>query len=185
MPIKGVGGTEVEVADSAFAFVRTRREHRVARVGISHVRPFQELLVFLYLGGCEITGGAGGQGARLSLDLGASDHCPSYVMTIDVAEGMLHSEYCRPGRPEADRRSGRSADKLGGGNHAYPDAQSGEAVMIGDDVTITVLGVKGNQVRVGVNAPKSVAVHSEEIYERIKRERVLAGSKPDEPVKVR
>lgn len=42
--------------------------------------------------------------------------------------------------------------------------------MIGDEVTITVLGVKGNQVRVGINAPKSVAVHREEIYERIKRE---------------
>ena len=46
----------------------------------------------------------------------------------------------------------------------------GETVMIGDDVTITVLGVKGNQVRVGINAPKSIAVHREEIYERIKRE---------------
>ena len=46
----------------------------------------------------------------------------------------------------------------------------GETVMIGDDVTITVLGVKGNQVRVGINAPKHVAVHREEIYERIKRE---------------
>ncbi len=46
----------------------------------------------------------------------------------------------------------------------------GETVMIGDEVTITVLGVKGNQVRVGINAPKHVAVHREEIYERIKRE---------------
>ena len=46
----------------------------------------------------------------------------------------------------------------------------GETVMIGDDVTVTVLGVKGNQVRIGVNAPKTVAVHREEIYERIKRE---------------
>ena len=46
----------------------------------------------------------------------------------------------------------------------------GETVMIGDEVTITVLGVKRNQVRVGINAPKSVAVHREEIYERIKRE---------------
>lgn len=46
----------------------------------------------------------------------------------------------------------------------------GETVMIGDDVTVTVLGVKGNQVRIGVNAPKEVAVHREEIFERIKRE---------------
>ncbi len=46
----------------------------------------------------------------------------------------------------------------------------GETLMIGDDVTVTVLGVKGNQVRIGVNAPKHVAVHREEIYQRIKQE---------------
>ena len=51
----------------------------------------------------------------------------------------------------------------------------GETVMIGDDVTITVLGVKGNQVRVGINAPKHVAVHREEIYQRIKREHETPG----------
>ena len=45
----------------------------------------------------------------------------------------------------------------------------GETVMIGDDVTVTVLGVKGNQVRVGVNASKEVEVHREEIYVRIKQ----------------
>jgi carbon storage regulator len=55
----------------------------------------------------------------------------------------------------------------------------GETVMIGDEVTITVLGVKGNQVRVGINAPKSVAVHRKEIYELIKREQ--QGGNVDEP----
>jgi carbon storage regulator len=51
----------------------------------------------------------------------------------------------------------------------------GETVMIGNDVTVTVLGVKGNQVRIGINAPKSTPVHREEIYERIKAEEAAAG----------
>tara|TARA_B110000977_G_scaffold166653_1_gene214642 strand:+ start:239 stop:454 length:216 start_codon:yes stop_codon:yes gene_type:complete len=47
----------------------------------------------------------------------------------------------------------------------------GETLVIGDDVTVTVLGVRGNQVRLGVNAPKDVAVHREEIYQRIQNEK--------------
>ncbi|NNM51233.1 MAG: carbon storage regulator CsrA [Pseudomonadales bacterium] len=50
----------------------------------------------------------------------------------------------------------------------------GETLMVGDEVTVTVLGVKGNQVRIGVNAPKDVAVHREEIYQRIQREKGTA-----------
>lgn len=48
----------------------------------------------------------------------------------------------------------------------------GETLNIGDDVTVAVLGVKGNQVRIGIDAPKDVAVHREEIYERIHKEKV-------------
>lgn len=47
----------------------------------------------------------------------------------------------------------------------------GETIMVGDDVTVTVLGVKGNQVRLGVNAQKDIPVHREEIYARIQAEK--------------
>jgi len=56
----------------------------------------------------------------------------------------------------------------------------GETLMVGDDVTVTVLGVKGNQVRIGVNAPKDVAVHREEIYDRIRKENEGTDSTPPE-----
>jgi carbon storage regulator len=57
----------------------------------------------------------------------------------------------------------------------------GETLMIGDQVTVTVLGVKGNQVRIGITAPKDVAVHREEIYQRIKQEHEGEGSVPAAP----
>jgi carbon storage regulator len=52
----------------------------------------------------------------------------------------------------------------------------GETLMIGTGVTVTVLGIKGNQVRLGIEAPKDVAVHREEIYERVQAEKTNTGS---------
>jgi carbon storage regulator len=53
--------------------------------------------------------------------------------------------------------------------------KAGETVVIGDNVTVAIIGVKGNQIRIGINAPKDVTVHREEIYERIRHEQLSEG----------
>ena len=73
--------------------------------------------------------------------------------------------------------------KITGETHAMLilTRRMGESVKIGDEVTVTVLGVKGGQVRLGFTAPPEVAVHREEVYERIKAERFQSISKPVSP----
>jgi carbon storage regulator len=75
---------------------------------------------------------------------------------------------------------GRTASTVKGGGMLILTRRVGETLMIGDQVTVTVLGVKGNQVRIGINAPKDLAVHREEIFQRIRREKDAEAAAPEE-----
>jgi carbon storage regulator len=75
---------------------------------------------------------------------------------------------------------GRAASTVKGGGMLILTRRVGETLMIGDQVTVTVLGVKGNQVRIGINAPKDLAVHREEIFQRIRREKDAEAAAPEE-----
>jgi len=75
----------------------------------------------------------------------------------------------------------RAASAVKGGGMLILTRRVGETLMIGDEVTVTVLGVKGNQVRIGINAPKDLAVHREEIFQRIRREKDAETAAPEPP----
>ena len=96
------------------------------------------------------------------------------------AQTALKSHRRGSSAKKKNREDPRNCGKEGGGMLILT-RRVGETVMIGDDVTITVLGVKGNQVRVGINAPRNVGVHREEIYERIKREQRQAAREGEAP----
>ena len=89
-----------------------------------------------------------------------------------IADPAMHSGAKDGNNEEAPRRAR---------NMLILTRRVGESVVIGEDVTVTVLGVKGNQVRIGINAPKTVSVHREEIFERIKNGRPVGeGNAPAE-----
>ncbi len=76
---------------------------------------------------------------------------------VSLADSVIRSEF-------------PTTTTTGNGNMLILTRRTGETLKIGDDVEVTVLGVKGNQVRLGITAPKEVAVHREEVYERIREE---------------
>ncbi len=62
--------------------------------------------------------------------------------------------------------------------------RAGEAIMVGDEVTVTIIGIKANQVRIGVDAPRQIAVHREEIYHRIQAEKDQAREQESEQAEI-
>jgi carbon storage regulator len=95
-------------------------------------------------------------------------HPLSVIASARYGEGPRGSEPRKAKRQPATKQSGEGAPML------ILTRRPGESVKIGDDITITVLAVRGNQLRLGFTAPQNVAVHREEVYERIQSERRLA-----------
>jgi carbon storage regulator len=85
-----------------------------------------------------------------------------YVSKLDGSMGAIHLARHRVRRGRTQRRAHRFLVRF--------VACLRDSIKIGDDITVTLLGVKGNQVRLGFNAPPNIAVHREEIYERLKQE---------------
>lgn len=119
-------------------------------------------------------------GTRREPEIGMRSRRIRLVPSVQVQETSgTRSKLARAQNGLTARRDGSDENKLAKvfANILILTRRTGETVMIGHETTVTVLGVKGNQVRLGINAPKDVPVHREEIYERIKKE--MAGEEPD------
>ena len=127
-----------------------------------------------------------GKAALLAMSIGSEPTPPVFVPAQPVSR-RDSSRRCRPVRGAVANKRASSSTPYGFSSHSRLKSRPpkirltavamliltrrvGESLKIGEEVTVSVLGIKGNQVRVGIAAPKSVAVHREEIFERIKQE---------------